>query len=181
MLTARIAVCVPYGKDDKGVIEEKVDDDGFPIDDGKPGIPIVDESMSLGSVGGTGFDLGILSRKITHDVEAICLDGQAGIRYFLEDSKTKYMPGLMVYLNGELSFKARNIRPHIKLQAVMIGDRKYNGTKVDDSGIFWIETEVGVSHTFFETLVLKGGINYKVFGMNTIAAKGLLISLRRKF
>jgi len=136
-------------------------------------IPLGDDEKGLGYQGGFGIDIGALTQK---ELDAICLNGQVGICYNVEDSDTKWKPGLGIYLDGEASYALSDVlKAQIGLELIFVGKGEDDGTEDPDSDMNWIELNVGGAYMLNETMGLKGDILYDISGTNALANMGVLI------
>lgn len=136
-------------------------------------IPLGDGEKSLGEDGGFGIDIAAMTQK---QLSMIKVDGQAGIRYNVEDSDTKLQPGLGIYLDGEGSYALSDVlSAQAGLELMFVGDYKYDGTKMDKSGVSWIELNVGAKYALNEKMCLKGDILYNLAGKNSDQYFGVLV------
>jgi len=142
-------------------------------------IPVGDDEKGLGETGGFGIDIAAMTQK---QMDAIGLDGQVGIRYNVEDSDSKWQPGLGIYLDGEGSYAlSETLALQLGLELMFIGDGKFDGTDQDDSGISWIELNLGGCYALADNMGLKGDILYNITGKNTEKHMGVLIAFMYGF
>ncbi len=137
-------------------------------------IPLGDDEKGLGNAGGFGIDIAAMTMK---QMDAIGLNGQAGIRYSVEDGDTKIQPGFGFYLDGEGCYSFSDaFKAQLGLELMFAGDSKFDGNDVDDSAMNAIELNVGASYNVSETMGLKGDIIYDIAGKNTNQNMGVVIS-----
>jgi len=136
-------------------------------------IPTGDDEKGLGGAGGFGIDVAAMTQK---ELGEATLDGQVGVRYNVEDSDTKWQPGLGVYLDGEGSYELTEAwAAQLGLELMFIGDGKADGNDAKDSGVNWIELNVGAKYKLGENMGLKGDVLYNVAGKNSNQYFGVLV------
>jgi len=137
-------------------------------------IPLGDDEKGLGNAGGFGIDIAAMTTK---QMDAIGLNGQAGIRYNVEDGDTKIQPGFGFYLDGEGSYAITDVfKAQLGLELMFAGDSKFDGDDVADSAMNWIELNVGGCYALGESMGLKGDFIYDIAGANTNQNMGVVIS-----
>ncbi len=142
-------------------------------------IPLGDDEKGLGETGGFGIDVAAMTQK---EMDLITLDGQVGLRYNVEDSDTKIQPGLGIYVDGEAAYALSDMFDvQGGLEIVFVGDSKWDGNDIDDSGMNWIELNLGGCYKMDDNIGIKGDILYTLMGKNTNKNMGVLISLMYGF
>lgn len=136
-------------------------------------VPLGDDDKGLGQSGGFGIDVAAMTQK---QLSMIKVDGQVGIRYNVEDSDTKWQPGLGIYLDGEGSYELSDVlSAQAGLELMFVGDGKYDGNDAKDTGVSWIELNVGAKYALNEKMCLKGDILYNLSGKNVDQYFGVLV------
>jgi len=138
-------------------------------------IPLGDDEKQLGEAGGFGIDVAAMTQR---QLSMIKVDGQVGLRYNVEDSDTKWQPGLGIYLDGEGSYALSEVLSlQAGLELMFIGDYKVDGNDWKDSGKNSIELNVGAKYALNDKMCLKGDILYNLAGKNTAQYFGVLVRL----
>jgi hypothetical protein len=138
-------------------------------------IPVGDDKKGIGEPGGFGLDGGIMSQILLGEIN---LNGQVGIRYNVEDSDTKWKPGIGIYLDGEGAFElSEAVDIQAGLEIMFIGDGKLDGNDAHKTDVNWIELNAGANYMFTEYIGVKGDILYNISGKNTDQYIGLLFRL----
>lgn len=146
---------------------------------GALGIPLGDDDKGLGNAGGFGIDVAAMTGK---QMDAIGLNGQVGLRWAAEDGDSKMQPGLGIYLDGEGSYALTEaLKAQLGLEVIMVGDSKWDGNDVKDSGTTSIELNVGACYSVAENMGLKGDILYNLAGTNTDKYFGVLLAFQYGF
>lgn len=136
-------------------------------------VPLGDDEKGLGEDGGFGIDVAAMTQK---QLSMIKVDGQAGIRYNVEDSDTKWQPGLGIYLAGEGSYElSEALAAQAGLELMFVGEGKYDGNDAPDTGASVIQLNVGAKYALNEKMCLKGDILYNLAGKNSDQYFGVLV------
>lgn len=139
-----------------------------------------DDDNGLGNTGGFGIDIGAIGDKWLIE-EKLLARAQLGVRWQGEDGDTKMQPGTGLYLTGGLGYMVtENTWIHSGLELLTNGDNKFDGNKVDDSGMTNLDLEIGADRRF-GPIGLGCSLIYTVTGKNSLADIGLRISGGYKF
>lgn len=139
-------------------------------------IPLGDDDKGLGEMGGLGIDVGAMTSK---RVSMIDVNAQAGFRYNVEDSDSKMQPGLGIYIDGEGSYALSEILSmQLGLELMLTGDSKYDGNEFKDTGMNYLDLNVGAMYMMSENMGIKGDLLFNVIGKNIDKNMGVLISFR---
>jgi hypothetical protein len=136
-------------------------------------LPLGDDEKGLGNAGGFGIDVAAMTMK---QIDKIGLNGQLGIRYNVEDSDTKWQPGLGIYVDVEGSYSfAEAINGLVGIEFKTVGDGKADGNDAKDSGDNYIDLNVGACYKLAEKMGLRGDIIYTITGKNNDQNMGILL------
>ena len=134
-------------------------------------LPTGDDEKGLGNAGGFGIDIAAMTGKDFGEIE---LDGQLGVRYNGEDGDTKWAPGIGVYVSGLAVYNITEQVPiWLALTYMNIGDGQADGNDVDDTGVNWLEIDLGTGYDITEDYFLGAEIQLKPMGTNTPADFGI--------
>ena len=134
-----------------------------------------DDKKGLGTTGGFGLDIGAIGEK-RFIGNALISRAQFGLRWQGEDSDTKLQPGMGFYVTGDLGYRiTKNTSVHCGLELLTNGDNKNNGNDVTDSGMTNLDLKIGAVQKF-EHISIGGTIVYTVFGKNSLANIGFILS-----